>query len=219
MHKITCILLGGLILVAPLEALARTDSIVLGMGCFWGAEKRLSAIPGVVDVEAGYAGGDKGRVGYRDLLADEDAITHGQSQGRNHAEVIKVSFDTDKVSLEQVLAKFWENHDPTQGDRQGNDIGSNYRSAIYTNSPEQLALAIATRDLYQQALTAAGRGRISTEIAPLRHYNRAEAYHQDYLKRNPDGYCGLGGTGVAYPGQPAKTEPPALDAKDLHRDR
>lgn len=200
MHKLTYILLGGLILVAPLDALARTDSIVLGMGCFWGAEKRMSVIPGVVDVEVGYAGGDRERVGYRDMLADEDAIKHGQSQGRNHTEVIKVSFDTDQVSLEQVLVKFWENHDPTQGDRQGNDIGSNYKSAIYTNSPEQRALAIATRDLYQKALTAAGRGRITTEIAPLRNYNRAEAYHQGYLKKNPDGYCGLGGTGVAYPG-------------------
>jgi peptide methionine sulfoxide reductase msrA/msrB len=219
MHQITRVLLCGLILAAPLQALAKTESIVLGMGCFWGAERRMAAIPGVVDVEAGYAGGDKARVGYRDLLSDEDAIRRGQGRQRNHAEVVKVRFDTDQVSLEQVLARFWENHDPTQGDRQGNDIGSNYRSAIFTNSPGQRALAIATRDAYQQALTAAGYGSITTEIAPLRNYNRAEAYHQDYLKKNPDGYCGLGGTGVAFPGQPATSQPAALDPKELHRDR
>ncbi len=202
-----------------------TDSIVLGMGCFWGAEKRMSEIPGVVDVESGYAGGDKVRVGYRDVLNDEQAIERGALKERNHAEVVKVTFDPAKVSLKVILIKFWESHDPTQGDRQGNDVGSNYRSVIYYHSDAQKAVALETRDVYQAALTKAGRGTITTEIAPLRHYNTAEAYHQDYLKKNPNGYCGLGGTGVAYPGAKAAVgdasaaPAPQLVAADLHADR
>ena len=176
-----------------------TDSIVLGMGCFWGAEKRMSEIPGVIDVESGYAGGDKARVGYRDVLNDEQAIERGALKERNHAEVIKVTFDPAKVSLKTILIKFWENHDPTQGDRQGNDVGSNYRSAIYTHDERQMAIALETRKVYQLALEEAGYGKITTEIAPLESYYTAEAYHQDYLINNPKGYCGLGGTGVKYP--------------------
>lgn len=202
---------------------AATDSIVLGMGCFWGAEKRMAEIPGVVDVESGYAGGDKVRVGYRDVLNDEQAIKRGTLNERNHAEVIKVTFDPSKVSLQTILIKFWENHDPTQGDRQGNDVGSNYRSVIYFHSDAQKAVALQTRDAYQTALTKAGRGTITTEIAPLRNYNAAEDYHQDYLKKNPNGYCGLGGTGVAYPGVAAGTassdQAPRLVAADLNIDR
>ena len=175
-----------------------TESIVLGMGCFWGAEKRMSALPGVVDVESGYANGEVAGT-YDAVLAHEQARRFGRSQARNHAEVVKVTFDPEKVTLTQVLALFWESHDPTQGDRQGNDVGSNYRSAIYTQSAAQLQTAEATRDVYQQALTAAGQGRITTEIAPLTAYYPAEAYHQDYLVKNPNGYCGLGGTGVPYP--------------------
>ena len=180
-----------------------TEAIVLGMGCFWGAEKRMAALPGVLEVEAGYAGGEQARVGYQDLHDQELRLRSGRSHARNHAEVVKVVFDPARTTLEDVLVAFWENHDPTQGDRQGNDIGSNYRSAIYYADPAQHQLALATRDAYQQALDRAGKGSITTEIAPLRHYNRAEGYHQDYLARNPDGYCGLGGTGVAYrdPGQ------------------
>jgi peptide methionine sulfoxide reductase msrA/msrB len=219
MHMFTRYLFLGLLFAAPLTALAETDSIVLGMGCFWGAEKRMAAIPGVVDVESGYAGGDDPHVGYRDVLSLEKAIQRGRSDERNHAEVVKVSFDNDRVSLEDVLIAFWENHDPTQGDRQGNDIGSNYRSAIYYNSPAQRALAVETRDNYQRALKAAGYGPITTEIAPLHNYNRAERYHQDYLKKNPNGYCGLGGTKVAYPGQPRKARPEVLNAADLSRER
>ena len=142
MHTILRCVLSGLILAAPLPALAEVDSIVLGMGCFWGAEKRMAAIPGVIDVESGYAGGDAKRAGYRDVLNLEKAIQRGRTDERNHAEVVKVTFDTDQVPLEAVLVAFWENHDPTQGDRQGNDLGSNYRSAIYTNSPAQRAVAI-----------------------------------------------------------------------------
>ncbi|MBK1630681.1 peptide methionine sulfoxide reductase [Thiohalocapsa halophila] len=218
MYKITSLLL-GLLLTAPLAAMAGTESIVLGMGCFWGAEKRMAEVPGVVDVESGYAGGDAKRVGYRDVLSLERAIQRGRSDQRNHAEVVKVTFDPGEVSLKEVLIAFWESHDPTQGDRQGNDVGSNYRSAVYTNASEQRAVAIATRDAYQEALTAAGYGPITTEIAPLKHYNRAERYHQDYLVKNPNGYCGLGSTDVAYPGEPQRPKPAVLSAADLSRER
>jgi peptide methionine sulfoxide reductase msrA/msrB len=205
--------------VAPLPALAATDSIVLGMGCFWGAEKRMSEIPGVIDVESGYAGGDAKRAGYQDVLNLEKAIRRGKSDSRNHAEVVKVTFDPNQVSLEQVLIKFWENHDPTQGDRQGNDVGTNYRSAIYYVDDSQRETAFDTRAAYQEALAAAGYGPITTEIAPLRNYNRAERYHQDYLKKNPNGYCGLGGTKVAYPGEAQQPAPERLNAKALNRER
>lgn len=216
-----------LLLSLPLQANAATESIVLGMGCFWGAEKRMAEVPGVLDVESGYAGGDAKRAGYRDVLNLEKRIQRGRTDARNHAEVVKVTFDPAQVGLEQVLAKFWESHDPTQGDRQGNDIGSNYRSAIYFNDEGQRATAVATRDTYQQALNTAGYGKITTEIAPLRNYNRAETYHQDYLKKNPDGYCGLGGTQVAYPGiapggklaSKAQPAPKRLKASDLNTAR
>jgi peptide methionine sulfoxide reductase msrA/msrB len=123
----------------------------------------------------------------------------GLSSKRNHAEVVKVSFDTSKTDLTAVLIGFWENHDPTQGDRQGNDVGTNYRSAIYTHDERQLAVARQTQTVYQKVLDQAGYGEITTEIAPLKSYFTAEAYHQDYLVKNPQGYCGLGGIGVKYP--------------------
>ncbi len=173
-------------------------AIVLGMGCFWGAEQRMAAIPGVLDVESGYANGEVAGE-YQTVLQHERLLRMGMAQKRNHAEVVKVTFDPARVSLQQVLAGFWENHDPTQGDRQGNDVGSNYRSAIYTDSAEQADIAQQSRAIYQQALTQAGLGAITTEIAPLTAYFKAEEYHQDYLLKNPSGYCGLGGTGVAFP--------------------
>ena len=200
---------------------APLDSVVLGMGCFWGAEKRMSELPGVVDVESGYANGDIAG-SYQAVLAHERIVRMGLSDKRNHAEVVKVSFDPAKTSLEKVLIGFWENHDPTQGDRQGNDIGSNYRSAIYTHNEAQLGVAQKTQAEYQQALARAGRGKITTEIAPLKNYYPAEAYHQDYLKKNPKGYCGLGGTGVKYPGSGSTASVPAsprLDGKALAFDR
>lgn len=199
---------------------AQLDSIVLGMGCFWGAEKRMSEVPGVVDVESGYANGDV-EGSYEAVLAQERAARAGRSNKRNHAEVVKVTFDPAQTSLETVLIKFWESHDPTQGDRQGNDVGSNYRSAVYTHSPAQLEVAEATRKVYQQALTQKGFGRITTDIAPLKNYYAAEDYHQDYLKKNPNGYCGLGGTGVKYPGSKSvqKAVAPRLDGKNLVFDR
>lgn len=208
-----------LALVVPVQAAADTESIVFGMGCFWGAERRMSEIPGVVDVEVGYAGGDTEGVDYQDVLRLERAIKRGKTDRTNHAEVVKVRFDPDRVSLERVLIGFWQNHDPTQGHRQGNDVGSNYRSAIYTNSEEQRRLALATRDAYQEALTAAGYGPITTEIAPLRNYSRAEGFHQDYLEKNPNGYCGLASTGVAFPGEAAETERPRLSATGLESKR
>ena len=175
-----------------------TESIVLGMGCFWGAERRMAQLPGVLDVESGYANGDVAG-DYETVLAHERALRFGLAKERNHAEVVKVTFDPKQVTLTQVLAQFWENHDPTQGDRQGNDIGSNYRSAIYTQNEAQLNTAVQTRAIYQQALNAAGKGRITTDIAPLTSYYTAEEYHQNYLEKNPNGYCGIGGTGVKFP--------------------
>ena len=206
---------------------ANAESIVLGMGCFWGAEKRMSELSGVLDVESGYANGDiPGN--YEAVLAHERALHYGRAQGRNHAEVVKVTFDPARVTLSEVLARFWESHDPTQGDRQGNDIGSNYRSAIYVQNETQLETALKTREVYQAALAAAGKGKVTTEIAPLTAYYPAEDYHQDYLKKNPNGYCGLGGTGVSYPGvservavgsKTAAADNKPLDAKSLNAQR
>lgn len=197
---------------------AQLDSIVLGMGCFWGAEKRMSETPGVVDVESGYANGDIAG-SYEAILSHERAVRRGQTNLRNHAEVVKVTFDPAKTTLETILIKFWESHNPTQGDRQGNDVGTNYRSAIYTHGPAQQEVARKTRDVYQQALTKAGLPKITTEIAPLKNYYAAEDYHQDYLKKNPKGYCGLGGTNVKYPGSKNVAQAPAappLDGKALN---
>ena len=177
---------------------ADTDYIVLGMGCFWGAEKRMSALPGVIKVESGYANGEIDG-NYEAILAHERALRLGRTQLRNHAEVVKVIFDPAKTTLEAILIQFWENHNPTQGDRQGNDIGSNYRSAIYTHNLAQQQVARKTQETYQQALILAGYSSITTQIAPLTVYYQAEEYHQNYLLKHPNGYCGLGGTGVKYP--------------------
>ena len=198
---------------------ARHDFIVLGMGCFWGAEKRMSEIPGVIDVESGYANGEI-EARYEAVLAHEKALRAGKTAKRNHAEVVKVSFDPAKTDLEKVLIRFWESHDPTQGDRQGNDVGSNYRSAIYTRDAAQERIARETLTVYQRALAQRGFGNITTEIAALKNYQSAEDYHQDYLKKNPAGYCGLGGTGVRYPqaGKPVQADAPTapqLDGKAL----
>src|SRR5690242_9608370 len=193
------VIMGAYAMEKTTTAVPATDYIVLGMGCFWGAEKRMGELPGVIDVESGYAGGDLPNAGYRDILNHEKALRSHKTTTRNHAEVVKVIFNPAKVTLETVLAKFWESHDPTQGNRQGNDIGSNYRSAIYYHDESQKAAALATEAVYQKALDASGHGRITTEILPLKNYITAEEYHQNYLKKNPDGYCGLGGTGVKYP--------------------
>ena len=162
---------------------------VFGMGCFWGAERLFWRTLGVYSTAVGYAGGYTPNPTYQEVCT-------GQT---GHAEVVLVVFDPAQISYPELLRIFWEGHDPTQGMRQGNDWGTQYRSTIYTTDADQAAEAEASRSTYQQALTAAGRGQITTEIAPLRHFYYAEDYHQQYLERNKDGYCGLGGTGVACP--------------------
>ncbi|SDN27677.1 peptide-methionine (S)-S-oxide reductase MsrA [Allokutzneria albata] len=164
---------------------------VFGMGCFWGAERLFWQTPGVWSTAVGYAGGRTDSPTYEQVCA---GIT-------GHAEVVLVVFDPAKVSYETLLRVFWEGHDPTQGMRQGNDIGTQYRSAVYYTSDAQRALVEASREEYQKSLSAAGYGQITTEIAPLREFHYAEDYHQQYLSeaKNPNGYCGLGGTGVSCP--------------------
>ncbi|WP_111411851.1 peptide-methionine (S)-S-oxide reductase MsrA [Billgrantia lactosivorans] len=165
------------------------ETIVLGLGCFWGAERLFWQLPGVHVTAVGYAGGVTPNPTYEETCTGRTG----------HAEVVRVVFDPREVTLETLLGVFWEAHDPTQGMRQGNDVGSQYRSAIYTTSAAQLAVAQRSRDAYQAALTRAGRGRITTEIEPLDAFYLAEEYHQQYLHKNPGGYCGLRGTGVSCP--------------------
>jgi peptide-methionine (S)-S-oxide reductase len=166
---------------------AGTQHAVFGMGCFWGAERKFWQAPGVVSTAVGYAGGFTANPTYREVCS-------GQT---GHAEVVLVVFDPARVTYEQLLRVFWENHDPTQGMRQGNDVGTQYRSAIYTVDESQATAARQSRDAYQQRLAAAGHGAITTEIVPAPAFYYAEDYHQQYLAKNPGGYCGLGGTGVA----------------------
>jgi peptide-methionine (S)-S-oxide reductase len=165
------------------------ETIVVGMGCFWGAERKFWQIEGVYSTAVGYAGG------YSPNPTYEETCT-----GRTgHVEVVLVVFDPNVVSIEQLLKTFWEGHDPTQGMRQGNDVGTVYRSAIYvTNSAHQAAVD-ATKAAFEQRLSAKGFGAITTEIKPLDVFYYAEPYHQQYLGKNPNGYCGLGGTGVSCP--------------------
>ncbi|MEZ4444807.1 MAG: peptide-methionine (S)-S-oxide reductase MsrA [Polyangiaceae bacterium] len=165
------------------------ELIQLGMGCFWGAERKLWQAKGVVVTAVGYAGGYTKNPTYEEVCSGRTG----------HTEIVRAVFDPEVTTLEEVLAVFWENHDPTQGMRQGNDVGTQYRSAIYTYSPEQLAIANRSRAAYQEVLTAAGYGAITTEIAEARPFYFAEAYHQQYLAKNPGGYCGIGGTGVSCP--------------------
>ena len=160
-----------------------------GMGCFWGAERVFWEIPGVYSTAVGYAGGDTPNPTYEEVCT---GFT-------NHTEAVLVVFDPKLVSYEELLKKFWESHDPTQGMRQGNDTGTQYRSGIYVQGEAQRKAAEASRDAYQKAITAAGHGKITTEILDAPEFYYAEDYHQQYLARNPDGYCGLGGTGVACP--------------------
>jgi peptide-methionine (S)-S-oxide reductase len=174
-------------LVPPFPA--GLERAVFGMGCFWGAEKRFWALPGVYTTAVGYAGGFTPNPTYEEVCS---GLT-------GHAEVVLVVFDPQVVSYEALLRVFWESHDPTQGMRQGNDVGTQYRSAIYCHSPEQRQLAEASRDAFQRALSKAGYEQITTEIAEAPELYYAEDYHQQYLAKNPAGYCGLGGTGVACP--------------------
>lgn len=165
------------------------DVIYVGMGCFWGAERLFWQSQGVYSTAVGYAGGDTLNPNYKEVCTGTT----------NHVEVVKIVFNPTLISLETVLHSFWQNHNPTQGMRQGNDIGTQYRSVIYTNSEQQQLIAEETQQQYQTALEKQGiNAPITTEILPINIFYFAEEYHQQYLAKNPDGYCGLGGTGACF---------------------
>ena len=174
-------------LVPPFPA--GLETAVFGLGCFWGAERCFWRLPGVYTTAVGYAGGHTPNPTYEEVC----------SGMTGHTEAVLVVYDPKQVSYDTLLKTFWESHDPTQGMRQGNDVGTQYRSAIYWTTPEQRRLAEASRDEYQKALAGAGRGVITTELREAPEFFYAEDYHQQYLAKNPAGYCGLGGTGVTCP--------------------
>jgi peptide-methionine (S)-S-oxide reductase len=165
------------------------DVAYFALGCFWGAERRFWQTEGVYSTASGYQGGYSPHPTYEEVCTGRTG----------HAEVVKVVFDPAKISYEQLLKVFWEAHDPTQGMRQGNDVGTQYRSALFVTSPEQRAVAEATRDAFQPELARLGYGDITTEISDAGEFYYAEDYHQQYLAKNPNGYCGLGGTGASCP--------------------
>ncbi len=165
------------------------ETIVFGMGCFWGAERLFWQIPGVHVTAVGYAAGHTPNPTYEEVC----------SGMTGHNEVVLVAYDPQQVSLQKLLKVFWESHDPTQVMRQGNDVGTQYRSGIYTTTPEQKQAAEASREAYADALKAQGKGPVATEIKPTPEFYFAENYHQQYLAKNPAGYCGIRGIGVAYP--------------------
>ena len=174
------------------------EEATFGMGCFWGAERKFWEQKGVYSTMVGYAGGHTENPTYREVCTGRTG----------HAEVVRVVFDPKVIGYDDLLRVFWENHDPTQGMRQGNDVGTQYRSAIYYADDAQRRAAEASRDAYQERLRKAGYGEITTEIAPVPPFYYAEDYHQQYLAKNPDGYCGIGGTGVACPVRVAPTVSP-----------
>jgi len=167
---------------------AGMQQAIFGLGCFWGAERKFWEIEGVYVTAAGYAGGFTKNPLYEEVCSGQTA----------HTEVVLVVYDPELISFESLLAAFWEGHDPTQGMRQGNDVGTQYRSAIFTTTDEQTTLAEASRDVYQASLKESGYPPITTEIGPVPAFYYAEHYHQQYLAKVPNGYCGLGGTGVCY---------------------
>jgi peptide-methionine (S)-S-oxide reductase len=166
-----------------------SQQLVVGMGCFWGAERLFWQTPGVITTAVGYAGGFTPNPSYEEVCSGRTG----------HTEAVLVVFDPEKVSLETLLKVFWEGHDPTQGMRQGNDAGTQYRSAVYATDAGQLAAVEASEAMFQERLTAAGYGEITTEIKEAGEFFYAEPYHQQYLSKVPNGYCGLGGTGVSCP--------------------
>lgn len=168
---------------------AGSEQVQFGLGCFWGAERKFWQLPGVLVTAAGYAGGATPNPTYEEVC----------SGGTGHTEVVLVVYDPKAISFEALLKTFWESHDPTQGMRQGNDVGTQYRSAIYVTTPAQRAAAERSREEYQAALRRQGYGAITTEIGEAPPFYFAEDYHQQYLAKNPQGYCGLGGTGVTCP--------------------
>lgn len=169
-------------------AVGGLEEAIFGLGCFWGAERKFWQIPGVVTTAVGYAGGFTPNATYEEVC----------SGGTGHAEVVRIVYDPNKVSYETLLKAFWESHDPTQGMRQGNDVGTQYRSAIYYTTEAQKKSAQEGKRRYQEALTKAQRAAITTEIRDAPEFYFAEEYHQQYLAKNPNGYCGLGGCGVNY---------------------
>ena len=177
----------GQALKGPYPAGAQT--IYFGLGCFWGAERLFWQLPGVIVTAVDYQGGSTPNPSYEEVCSGRTG----------HTEAVKVVYDPARISLEALLKTFWEEHDPTQGMRQGNDVGTQYRSAIYTTTPEQAEVVDKSRAAYQEALSQRGLGRITTEIAPAGEFFYAETYHQQYLAKNPRGYCGLQGTGVSCP--------------------
>lgn len=168
---------------------AGTETAMFGMGCFWGVERMFWKLPGVWVTAVGYAAGQTPNATYQEVCTG----------ATGHNEVVLVTYDPAQISFADLLKVFWEGHDPTQGMRQGNDVGTQYRSGVYTYSDEQKAAAEATRDVFQQRLTAKGYGPITTEIRAAPTFYYAEDYHQQYLAKNPQGYCGIGGTGVSCP--------------------
>ena len=165
------------------------ETAVFGLGCFWGAERKFWELEGVYTTAVGYSGGYTENPTYEEVCSGHTA----------HAETVRVVYDPKQLSYTELLKTFWENHDPTQGNRQGGDIGTQYRSTIEYTTPAQQAAAEASRAAYQEVLTKAGHGPITTEITPAGPFYYAEPYHQQYLDKNPSGYCGIGGTGVACP--------------------
>ena len=197
-----------LVLAATAFLLAKVQTIVFAAGCFWGVEKFYDNLEGVIEAKAGYAGGNFPDPTYEKVLHARRAA----SGVVNYAESVQVRYDDSKISTRKLIESFWELHDPTQGDRQGNDIGNNYRSAIYYTTEEQKRIALETKAIYQRLLKQAGYGTITTEIKPLTRFYEAEAYHQDYLKKHPFGYCPNHATGVTF--RQAKAS--ANDTTPLH---
>ncbi|TMS12031.1 Mitochondrial peptide methionine sulfoxide reductase [Larimichthys crocea] len=166
-----------------------TEMVMFGMGCFWGAERKFWTQKGVYSTQVGYSGGYTSNPSYNEVCTGRTG----------HTEVVRVVFHPEKISFGKLLKVFWESHNPTQGMRQGNDVGTTYRSAVYTYTEQHLDEALASRDEYQKVLTEDGFGPITTEITEAKPFYYAEDYHQQYLSKNPDGYCGLSGTGVSCP--------------------
>ncbi len=165
------------------------ERAIFAMGCFWGAERKFWEVDGVYTTAVGYAGGYTPNPTYEEVCSGRTG----------HTEAVLVVFDPSRVTYQELLRVFWENHDPTQGMRQGNDVGTQYRSAVFTTTPEQAQAALRSREVYQELLSARGYGSITTEIAPAAEFYYGEDYHQQYLAKNPNGYCGIGGTGVSCP--------------------
>ena len=180
-----------LLTVISFSLYAKTQTIVFGAGCFWGVEKHFEDLDGVINASVGYAGGDYKNPTYKEVVGK-------RFSANNHIEVVEVVYDDKNISTESLIKSFWELHDPTQGNRQGNDKGSNYRSAIFYTNNTQKEIALKTKESYQVLLNKAGYSKITTQIEPLKKFYRAELYHQDYLKNNPKGYCPNHSTGVKF---------------------